>query len=67
VVAGTYKHRPVYLVAKEGGEIKGVLPLFLTKSMIFGKKLVSVPFAPYGGVCAGNEAITDAFVKHKRV
>ena len=39
----------------------------LRVSMIFGKKLVSVPFAPYGGVCAGNEAITDAFVKHKRV
>ena len=67
MVARTYKHRPVYLVAKEGGEIKGILPMFLMRSMIFGKKLVSVPFAPYGDVCAGNEAITDAFVKHKRV
>ena len=54
VVARTYKHRPVYLVAKENGELKGVLPLFLMKSMIFGKKLVSVPFAPYGGVCADD-------------
>ena len=62
----TYKHKQ-FFGAKEDGEIKEVLPLFLTKSMIFGKKLVSVPFAPYGGVCAGNEAITDAFVKHKRV
>ena len=54
VVKKTYKHKPIYLVAKENGEIEGVLPLFLMKSMIFGKKLVSVPFAPYGGVCADD-------------
>ena len=54
VVKKTYKHKPIYLVAKENDEIKGVLPLFLMKSMIFGKKLVSVPFAPYGGVCADD-------------
>jgi len=54
VVKKTYKHKPIYLVAKENGEIKGVLPLFLMKSMIFGKKLVSVPFAPYGGACADD-------------
>jgi len=45
VVEKTYKHKPIYLIAKEEGEIKGVLPLFLMRSMIFGKKLVSVPFA----------------------
>jgi len=33
VVARTYKHRPVYLVAKEGGELKGILPMFLMKSI----------------------------------
>jgi len=57
VVKKTYKHKPIYLVAKENGEIKGVLPLFLMRSVIFGKKLVSVPFTPYGGVCADNETI----------
>lgn len=45
VVEKTYKHKPIYLIAKEEGEIKGVLPLFLMKSMFFSKKLVSVPFA----------------------
>jgi len=54
VVKKTYKHKPIYLVAKENGEIKGVLPLFLMRSVIFGKKLVSVPFAPYGGACADD-------------
>ena len=55
VVQETYKHKPIYLVAKEDGNIKGILPLFLMKGVIFGTKLVSVPFAPYGGVCADDE------------
>ncbi|MEA2075232.1 MAG: hypothetical protein U9O85_05815 [Euryarchaeota archaeon] len=46
-------------LAKENGEIKGVLPLFLMKSMLFGKKLVSVPFAPYGGVCLKSKRISN--------
>jgi len=63
VVEKTYKHKPIYLIAKENSEIKGVLPLFLMRSLIFGKKLVSVPFAPYGGVCADNETVKKAFVE----
>jgi len=55
VAERTYKHKPVYLIARKEGEVRGVLPLFLMRSMIFGKKLVSVPFAPYGGVCADDE------------
>jgi hypothetical protein len=33
------------------------------KSMFFGKKLVSVPFAPYGGACADNGIIENALVE----
>jgi len=55
VVEKTYKHKPIYLIAKEEE--------FLMKSMIFGKKLVSVPFAPYGGVCANDKTIEKALVK----
>ena len=62
VVKKTYKHKPIYLVAKENGELKGVLPLFLMRSVIFGKKLVSVPFAPYGGVCADSETVEKALI-----
>jgi serine/alanine adding enzyme len=62
VVEKTYKHKPIYLIAKENGKIKGVLSLFLMKSMFFCKKLVSVLFAPYGGVCADNRTIENALV-----
>ena len=53
VVENTYNHRPVYLFTEdETGQITGILPLFFISSPIFGKKLVSLPFAPYGGICA---------------
>ena len=56
----TYKHKPVYLIAKEDSEIKGVLPLFMMRSWFLGKKLVSV--AAYGYVCADNETVENAIV-----
>jgi len=62
VVEKTYKHKPIYLIAKEDSEIRGVLPLFLMRSLVFGKKLVSVPFAPYGYVCADNGTVEKALV-----
>jgi FemAB-related protein (PEP-CTERM system-associated) len=52
VVEGVFRHRSRYLLAQERGEITGILPLFLIKSRLFGKFLVSVPFAVYGGICA---------------
>lgn len=57
VVEKSYGHESYYLLARENGEIKGVLPLFFVKSYIFGKKLVSVPFAPYGGAVGEKNAV----------
>ena len=62
----TYKHKPIYLIAKEEGEIKGALPLFLMRSWFFGKKLVSVPFAPYGGACADNETVKNTLIEEAK-
>ena len=65
IIEKTYKHKSYYLIAKENDEIKGILPLFLMKSMFFGKKIISVPFVYCGGVCAessdaANELINEA-------
>jgi FemAB-related protein (PEP-CTERM system-associated) len=51
-VEKTFRYKAVYLLALENGDIQGVLPLFLIKSRLFGKFLVSTPFAVYGGICA---------------
>ncbi|MCB9899185.1 MAG: FemAB family PEP-CTERM system-associated protein [Planctomycetes bacterium] len=46
------------LVAWEGREIRGVLPLGLVAAPITGRRLVSVPYGVYGGILAdGPEAI----------
>lgn len=54
VVEKTYGHKPYYLIAKENEKICAVLPLFFMKSIFFGKKLISLPFSPYGGAIGDN-------------
>jgi len=54
-VENVFGHRSRYLLAYENGEIQGVLPMFLIKSRLLGKFLVSTPFAVYGGICARTD------------
>ncbi len=63
IVEKSYGHKPHYLFARENGEINGVLPLFIMKSSLFGKKLVSLPFAPYGGSCYNDEYIKNMLIQ----
>jgi FemAB-related protein (PEP-CTERM system-associated) len=56
----TLRHRAHYLLAERGGEIVGVLPLVELKSWLFGRSLVSLPFAVYGGVAAVDAAARPA-------
>lgn len=62
VIEKTYKHKSYYLVAKEDDEIKGILPLFLMKSVFFGKKIISLPFVYCGGVCAESSDATNELI-----
>lgn len=62
VVKNTYGHKPYYLIAEENGLIKGILPLFIMKNKILGSKIISVPFAPYGGVCADDNLIENQLI-----
>jgi FemAB-related protein (PEP-CTERM system-associated) len=54
VIEQSYGHRPFYLWAKENGEPKGILPIVLIRSILFGRSLVSLPFLDYGGICADD-------------
>lgn len=55
IVRRSFGYEPIYLYAEEEGRLKGILPLFLVKSWIFGKSLVAVPMGVYGGVVAASE------------
>jgi FemAB-related protein (PEP-CTERM system-associated) len=50
----TFRYKSIYLMAMEGRQVRGVLPLFLIRNILLGKVLLSVPFAVYGGVLADS-------------
>jgi FemAB-related protein (PEP-CTERM system-associated) len=52
---GTESH---FLFAREGGEVRGVLPLLRVNSVISGRFLTSMP----GGLCAQDERVAEALL-----
>jgi FemAB-related protein (PEP-CTERM system-associated) len=63
VVEETFGHKPHYLVAEQGRVWHGVLPLFYAPSPLVGDEMVSVPYAVYGGVLAGDPEIRGALYR----
>jgi len=55
-----FGHHGVYLVARRGYDIDGVLPLIDVRSLLFGRFLTSLPFVSYGGVLARTAAAAGA-------
>lgn len=55
VIENCFGYKTYYLMAREGAEVVGVLPLVYMKSWILGRFLVSMPFLNYGGVCSEND------------
>jgi hypothetical protein len=47
IIQAAYGHKPAYLMARSGGRVHGVVPLFVVKSRMFGKLLSSIPFLDY--------------------
>ena len=66
VFENAFGHRAVYLIARTGEQVAGVLPLVEIKSRIFGNTLTSLPFLNYGGVIADGAAAADALVAAAR-
>lgn len=56
-------HRPVYLMALEDNEIRGILPLFLVTTMWRTKYLISIPWLDYGGILAETPEAAAALLK----
>lgn len=63
VIEDTYGHKAYYLYAEDDdGSIIGIFPTFLIKSLLFGRRIVSIPFAPYGGLCCKNDDVSNALL-----
>src|SRR5258708_27396694 len=65
-VESAYGLRSHYLLARNGPNIEGVLPLFEVRGILGGRGLVSVPFAVYGGICATSQAAREALADAAR-
>ena len=63
IIEGTYGHKSYYLLAESNAKITGILPLVHMKSLLFGNRLVSMPFMSYGGVLADSPAIADLLLQ----
>jgi len=63
VIEETYDHRSHYLLAEDDvGDVVGILPMFYMPNLFFGKRLISVPFAPYGGICTADDSVRSALL-----
>jgi hypothetical protein len=62
MIQGGFGYEPRHIIARSarGGEVLGVLPLFLVRSLIFGRILSSTPRANYGGILASSETVAQA-------
>jgi FemAB-related protein (PEP-CTERM system-associated) len=65
-IEAAFGYEPVYLAAKTGSRIEGVLPLFFVRNPIIGRVLVSSPFAVYGGVLAESPAAGQLLYEHAK-
>jgi FemAB-related protein (PEP-CTERM system-associated) len=64
VIENAYQHKGYYIFAKDEdeGTIRGILPLFHVKSLLFSQRLVSLPFLNCGGILADSNDVARLLV-----
>lgn len=60
VLERTFGFRSHYLLARRGGTVAGILPLFEIRAPFMPRCLLSLPFAVEGGVCTTDSAAQTA-------
>ena len=63
ILKESFAYEPFYLWARDSGGIRGILPLFLVKSVLFGRSLVAMPIGVYGGPVATDEQAHGALIQ----
>ncbi|MDP7251650.1 MAG: FemAB family PEP-CTERM system-associated protein [Planctomycetota bacterium] len=63
VLMNSLGHGCESLLAKEGEQVCGVLPLYHVKSLLFGRALVSAPAANACGILADNGEVMQQLIK----
>src|SRR3546814_12323527 len=60
VIEESFGHRCHYLMARQAGEVVGILPLTHVRGRIFGNSLISNGFCVYGGPLVATPAALGA-------
>ena len=63
VIADVFGHKTHYLIAKNGSEVLGLLPLVEQRSLLFGRMMSSTPFCMYGGPLFNTTEIRDRLLR----
>jgi len=50
----SFGYEPIFLWVVESGNVRGVLPLCMVNSLLFGRCLVALPIGVYGGIVASD-------------
>ena len=66
IIRNAYGHDSAYLVARQAGVIRGILPMIVVNSPLLGASLASMPFLDYGGVCADDRSVECRLVQEAR-
>lgn len=64
---GCFGYEPNYLYVETNGNFAGILPLFLVRSLLFGKSMVAIPLAVYGGIVAVTEEAAQVLLEKAMV
>jgi len=65
-ISRAFPHTPYYLIARRAHRTVGVLPLFLVRSRLAGRLLVSVPYGVGGGAIADDDSAARILVERAR-
>jgi len=62
IIERTYRNPTVYLMARDRGEVAGLLPLALVSGFPSATHLVSLPYLGYAGLCARAPEAAEALL-----
>jgi FemAB-related protein (PEP-CTERM system-associated) len=62
ILAQALRHDPLVLMARQGQQMVGVLPLAHVRSLLFGRFLVSLPYVNSGGVVCDDQAVARRLI-----
>ena len=63
ILEDVFRHKTHYLYAERSGDVLAILPMAHVRSLLFGKALVSLPFAVYGGIASIDAEATALLVR----